>query len=250
MDAVDKDDRVDILERMRTRAVGTRLAAGAFILLTSLSATVEAQLDIAFDEGRVTLVARDVALDAILDEWSAAGSTRFVDATGLPSDRIHLELEDVPEADALRILLRDISGYVAAPRLDPNAGRSRFDRVILMTTSPAAQNVNNRPRRQPYPSAARAFPPAQRSPRTVQNTIGTTAADPVAERRALDRLRDLLPSPPEAQSQNRSDANQASRTPLEGPSTAPRPGMVIESPADAAPAFIRPRAVRPQADDP
>ena len=53
---------------------------------------------------------------------------------------ITLELVDVPEKEALDILLRTAAGYIAAPRPANMAGASQFDRVIVLATSrpPAA----------------------------------------------------------------------------------------------------------------
>jgi hypothetical protein len=48
-----------------------------------------------------------------------------------------LELTNVPEAEALDVLLRSISGYIAAPRAVMAANVSQFDRIVVMPT-PAA----------------------------------------------------------------------------------------------------------------
>lgn len=218
---------------------------------SGLPATAQ-ELQLSFDAGQVTLLARDVPLGAILDQWSIAGKTRFVDADGLPSQALHLQLVDVPEAEALRILLREVKGYIAAPRDDLSAGPSRFDQVILMPASAGATRAASPPTRpqQPYPSASRqpATPPRRRrSPTRTNENSGSR----LSERDALSALRDLLPNALDGTSEG-DPVNRTQRFPASSGSaqTAPRPGMVIEAPDDAAPVFIRPRPVRPQRDDP
>ena len=101
-------------------------------------------MELSLDRGRVTLTATEVPLGEILAEWSRIGGTRFVDADQLTAPPMTLQLVDVPEADALRILLRAASGYVAAPRATEGPGTSRFDRVVILVSSPASSRVVTR----------------------------------------------------------------------------------------------------------
>jgi hypothetical protein len=48
---------------------------------------------------------------------------------------VTLQLSNVPEAQALEILLRSVSGYVTAPRPVEISTASQFDRIIVMPTS-------------------------------------------------------------------------------------------------------------------
>ena len=70
-------------------------------------------------EGRVTLVTSGAPLGDVLAAWERAGSTRFVDAGELDQVPVSLHLVDVPEAEALRLLLRPAAGYLAVPRARP-----------------------------------------------------------------------------------------------------------------------------------
>ena len=49
-----------------------------------------------------------------------------------------LELTNVPEVEALEILLRSAGGYVLAPRRADTANASRYDRILILPPSAAA----------------------------------------------------------------------------------------------------------------
>ncbi len=113
--------------------------ASLFCLIAMLG-TVPAwagDLRLSMQEGRVTLVAENVTVRQILDEWALVGKTRIVNAEKLAESLISLELIDVPEAEALATVLRSASGYLAAPRPSDSAGPSRFDRILILATSSA-----------------------------------------------------------------------------------------------------------------
>lgn len=96
-------------------------------------------LSLAFDNGRVTLRATNVPLRQILQEWSRLGQTRVVGLEKLAGAPVTVELTDMPEQQALEVLLRSIAGYVAAPRVAAAAPTaSTFDRLLLLPTSVAA----------------------------------------------------------------------------------------------------------------
>ena len=115
------------------RLVAASLTALAQVITVSLGAADG--LELSFQDGRVTVIATDVTVTRILEEWAEVGDTRFVDADTLNRVPVRLEMFDLPEADALRVLLRDAAGYVAAQRAIQTEGSSRFDRVLVMATS-------------------------------------------------------------------------------------------------------------------
>lgn len=94
--------------------------------------------------GRVTIIADDVPLRQIMQEWARVGQTTVLNADKLSGPAITLQLTNVPERDALDIILRSASGYIAAPRPVAIAGASSYDRVTIMATShaPAASAVS------------------------------------------------------------------------------------------------------------
>lgn len=83
-------------------------------------------------DGRVTLVARDATVRQILAEWARVGKTRIVNLERVPGGPVSIDLADVPESQALRIVLRSIGGFMAAPRAVPDVTLSRFDRIVVM----------------------------------------------------------------------------------------------------------------------
>jgi hypothetical protein len=100
-------------------------------------------LRLSIANGRVTLVAQDVSLKQILDEWSRVGQTKVVGSERLLGQTVTIELQDVPEARALETLLRTASGYIAKPRPVAAAGGSTYDTIMIMAASraPAASSV-------------------------------------------------------------------------------------------------------------
>lgn len=88
--------------------------------------------------GRITLQARDATVREILAEWARAGQVKIVNAEKMMGTPVTIELQDVPEAQALSILLRSVSGYMAAPKLEPVRTASIYDRIVIMAAPRAA----------------------------------------------------------------------------------------------------------------
>lgn len=110
-------------------------------------------------DGKITLIAHDVPAAQILTEWGRVGQTKIINADKLPVGMLTLELQDVPEAKALDIVLRSVSGYFARPRTDLAAGGSLFDRIIIMPPSTAVAGLPG-----PRPGAMPVSPPTFRPP--------------------------------------------------------------------------------------
>ena len=97
------------------------------------------ELTLTFKDGRVTLKAVDTPLRQVLQEWARLGQTRIVGLEKVAGGPLTLELVNIPEKQALEILLRPIAGYMAAQRQGPGAPTiSRFDRLALLPTSVAS----------------------------------------------------------------------------------------------------------------
>jgi hypothetical protein len=118
-------------------ALRTAALALSASLAFALPATAEVQLSLR--NGRVTLITRDATVRQILAEWARVGKTKIVNAERIPGGPLTLELKDVPEAEALDVLLRTLSGYIAAPRatLAP-ADASVYDSIAVMPTIASA----------------------------------------------------------------------------------------------------------------
>ena len=91
--------------------------------------------------GRVTLHAQNVPVRTILAEWARLGGATVINGDRVAGVPLALELEDVPEREALDIILRGVSGYMLAAREPGGAGASLFDRIMILPTSAAPRNA-------------------------------------------------------------------------------------------------------------
>ena len=106
------------------------------------------QLTMTFNNGLVTVDATSVPVRTILNEWAKRGGTKVVGGERVSGAPLTVKLIDVPESQALEVLLRSVAGYMAAPR-STGQGASIYDRILVMATSST-----------PAPAAATARPPA------------------------------------------------------------------------------------------
>jgi len=133
------------------------------IVLCLLTASVSsADVHLQLHDGRVSIVAKDATVRQILAEWARVGQTKVVNVDRIPGGPLTLELNNIPEAQALEVLLRSVAGYMAAPRGTAVANLSVFDRIIVMPTAAA-----------PRPAASSAAPAP-----TFQQPQFTPAAPP------------------------------------------------------------------------
>jgi hypothetical protein len=127
-------------------------------LLAAVS-TASADVQLTMQNGRVSLTAKDATVRQILAEWARVGDTKIVNMERVPGGPVTLELTNVPEAQALEIVLRPLSGYITAPRPVEATNLSRFDRIILMPTLASARPVSAAP--PPVFQQSPQFPPPQ-----------------------------------------------------------------------------------------
>lgn len=132
------------------------LTTAAFLVAV---ATASADVQLTMQNGRVSLVAKDATVRQILAEWARVGDTKIVNMERVPGGPVTLELNNVPEAQALEVLLRPLSGYITAPRPTETANLSRFDRIILMPTLASARPATTAP--PPVFQQSPQFPPPQ-----------------------------------------------------------------------------------------
>lgn len=131
------------------------IAALALILCTSEHAAAQA-LTLEFNDGKVRLVAENVPLGRILAEWSRIGRTTIVNGDRVPGAPLTLQLVDVPERQALDVLLRSAAGYMVAARETPAAANlSVLDRILVLATTSRAPA----PPPVPQPPARTVAPP-------------------------------------------------------------------------------------------
>jgi hypothetical protein len=168
-------------------------------------------LKLTMQNGRVTIIAVDVPLRQILQEWARVGQTKIVNGEKLSGPALTLQLVDTPERDALDILLRSASGYIAAPRPVQMAGAAIYDRVTIMATSraPAATAVANTP---PPPTFQRPPQPIDDSDEPINVSM-----PPPAPNQVVTPFPGVPPQP----------MQQVNPNGQPGPTlTAPRPGVL------------------------
>jgi hypothetical protein len=151
--------------------------ASCLVLVSATSASAQLKLDIR--DGRVTLDARAVPARQILAEWAKIGGTRIVGGDKVTGAPLTLKFVDLPERQALDIILRNVAGYMAAPRLaSAPAGASTYDRILILATS---------------------TPPASAAPNAARGNAGTNGNTQMGQagnaRRVPPRPPNLPPSP-------------------------------------------------------
>jgi len=105
------------------------------VVLLAVAGSASADVRLSIRGGRVTLVATDATVRQILTEWARVGKTNIVNVERIPGGPITLQLTDVPESEALDLLLRSVTGYVAAPRRVASPELSRYDRILVLPTA-------------------------------------------------------------------------------------------------------------------
>ena len=205
---------------MRTRHL---LLAAAFTL-AAVPAT--AQVKLTLTDGKVTLVATQATPRQILTEWARIGQTRIVNVERLGGAPLSLELTDVPEKQALDIILRSSSGYLAAPRTAAVANASYYDRIYLIPGTPQPRTASSsappmlpQPRVQTFPEPD-LDPPAnvQRPPIVTPPPAGAPLVPAVA-------TPSVVPTPVQTPPANTPPASTPNV-----PTGARAPGMIVQPP--------------------
>jgi hypothetical protein len=205
-----------------------RSLSAAVLGLALLATPAAAEVRLIINGGRVSLWATNATVSQILAEWAKVGQTTIVNGERIPGGPVTLELTDVPEVDAIEIVLRSAGGYLLAPRSTNSANTSRFDRILVLpTSSPQRPSVSA----QPAPA------PVLRQPQFNQPAAAPDENDDPAER----------PNPPNAAAPNTrppvfntfpQPPPRTSPPPVSAPTSSPSappgvsvPGMVVPTPA-------------------
>ena len=131
-----------------------RLALATVLISGFATVAAAGDLTLTLNNGRATLIAKDVPLRQILDEWARVGQTTIVNGDKLAGPPLTLQLVDRPEREVLDLLLRSASGYIVAQRTVSVPGASVFDKVMVLPVSRGPVGVaantpptpfNNRP---------------------------------------------------------------------------------------------------------
>lgn len=114
------------------------IAAVVLFAAFCFGSTASADVRLSLQDGRVSIVAHDATVRQILTEWARVGQIKIVNLERIPGGPQTIELTNVPESEALELLLRSVSGFIAAPRAVPAGGSaSQFDRIMVMPTAAA-----------------------------------------------------------------------------------------------------------------
>jgi len=194
------------------------------------------ELKLTMQDGRVTVIADNVPMRQILQEWARIGQTRIVNLEKMSGPNLTIQLLNVPERDALDILLRSASGYIAAPRSAPLAGAATYDRITIFmsTTRAPAQVASATP---PAPTFQRPPQPDEDEPINVQ--MPPQMVNPANGQPQNAQYPGIPPQlPPNLQQQ----LQQPAMSTVPGPLTAPRPGAL---PMPTVPGAIAPNPYQP-----
>jgi hypothetical protein len=131
---------------MRSRSI----VAVLIVLLGASSASAQV-LSLEFHDGRIRLTAENVPVSRILDEWARRGGTKIVNGERVPGAPVTLQLTDVPERQALEIVLRSAAGYMVLARDTITPGASAFDKILVLPTTSRAPAAAAPPPPQPAP---------------------------------------------------------------------------------------------------
>lgn len=207
------------------------------LVLGARAASAEVQLTMS--AGRVSLSAKNATIGQILAEWARIGQTKIVNAERVPGGPMTLELANVPEVEALEILLRSAGGYVLAPRQAGAANASQYDRILILpqssvTSAPRVATVGPPPPPQPRP-----FAPPQPGQIAFQPPADDNNADDPAERPvATPAIQNVRPPvfntfPQAAPQRTEPAAPPAPSTSVTVPVGVSVPGMVVPVPQPA-----------------
>lgn len=200
--------------------------AFAAVLASGLAAPASAgELKLTMQDGRVTIMADNVPLRQILQEWARVGQTKIVNADKMNGPSVTLQLINASERDALDILLRTASGYIAAPRPVPIANAAFYDRVTIMPTSraPAVTASNSAP----MPTFQRPPQPIDDSDEPINVAMPLQQGNPV-----VGQFPGMPPQQPGQMPQmpQMTQPGQPAITGQTSPLTLPRPGAVPPQP--------------------
>lgn len=219
---------------------GTNTLSAVFVCVGLVIAArpAAAEVQLTMNGGRVSLSAKNATVGQILAEWARIGQTKIVNAERVGGGPMTLELANVPEVEALQILLRSAGGYVLAPRHAGPANASQYDRILILPQSTTVSSPV-RVATAPLPPA-RPFAPPQPGQIAIQPpTPSDDNADEPAERPvATPAIQNPRPPvfntfPQAAPQRADAPAPTAPTSSVTAPVGVAVPGMVVPTPQPA-----------------
>lgn len=156
----------------RTRVLASGLAV--WLVLAVVSSAVAGEVMFSIRDGRVTLVARNAPISDILAVWEKEGRTKIVAREKVTGMVTSLDLINEPEASALAIVLRGVSGYLAVKNPSAPDDASMY-RYIVINPAPAPVIAV-----QASPMGRPTGPPSMQSIGVVSPTVGEPGGYPAA----------------------------------------------------------------------
>jgi hypothetical protein len=220
--------------RKDPRYTRLRVIVVALTAVIAFAQPARAQVRVTMHDGHVTLTATNATVRQILTEWARVGQTKIINGEQVSGTPVTLAFSDVPEDQALDIVLRSVSGYLAAPRPTPLPNLSRYDRIVVMAASaPPRATATSAP---PPPAFGAPRPPGVPA---ISDDDAFRNTPPPAPPLLQQPPNGLLNPPPAANTQDPAGA------PVSRPATSPgtfgpptgvsTPGMVVPAPAPATP---------------
>ena len=154
----------------RRKHVVRGLAAGLLAAAIAGGATIEGaapRLQLTFDNGHLSLSAHGVTVQQVLREWERVGRTQVDHPEAVPAKLLDIDLTDVPEEEALGVLLRSAGGFLVMSAPAPSQTTSQFGRILIVPPTPPTQEAARAPTAQHPLSDVPAVQPA-----TVQRLVG------------------------------------------------------------------------------
>jgi hypothetical protein len=224
---------------------GLSFAAAAVGCLTCLAGPARAgDVSVTLTGGRVTIVAHNATPRQILEAWARQGHTRIVNVERVGGAPDTLLLTNEPEEKALAVLLRSVSGYIAAPRRVPMPNASQYDRILIMPPSfaaaaPAYRAAAPQPVQQPVfepppdpTSLANDENPGPAAPPVFQPGDGNPPPPSQANPPAQNPLTPYVPPPADS---NGEQPQGPPTQPTPGQLTTPSPGVLPVPPTPPQP---------------
>ena len=123
------------------RLFRTLVALSIAVLPAATDASAQT-LSLDVRDGLVSLDARNVPVRDVLRKWADETGATLVNLDKLQGGTISLQLSSVPEREALRTILRGLSGYVIMAKPEPGGdAASLVDRIVFVASGTAPQTT-------------------------------------------------------------------------------------------------------------